>query len=120
MQLLNVMLLSSSASGSNTGTDWWTLILFPVVMFGALWLFAIRPQKKKDKQTAQMRNSIDIGDLVTTVGGITGRVVNVRDEEDELIIETGSDKTKIRIKRWAIATREEEPEEEESESNTTK
>lgn len=79
-------------------------------MFGALWLFAIRPQKKKDKQTAQMRNSIDIGDLITTVGGITGRVVNVKDEEDELIIETGTDKTKIRIKRWAIATREAEPE----------
>lgn len=108
MQLLNVMLLSSG-SGTTTSTDWWTLILFPVVMFGALWLFAIRPQKKKDKQTAQMRNSIDIGDLITTVGGITGRVVNVKDEEDELIIETGTDKTKIRIKRWAIATREAEP-----------
>ena len=52
MQLLNVMLLSSG-SGTTTGTDWWTLILFPVVMFGALWLFAIRPQKKKDKQTAR-------------------------------------------------------------------
>ena len=112
MQWLNVMLLSSG-SGTTTGTDWWTLILFPVVMFGALWLFAIRPQKKKDKQTAQMRNSIDIGDLVTTVGGITGRVVNVKDEEDELIIETGTDKTKIRIKRWAIATREAEPEDDE-------
>lgn len=92
----------------------WTMILFPVIMFAALYFFAIRPQKKKEKQAAQMRNSVDIGDIITTIGGITGRVINVKDDTDELIFETGSDKTKIRIKKWAIASKETPEEDEEA------
>ena len=101
-------------SGSISTENPWTMILFPVVMFAALYFFAIRPQKKKEKQAAQMRNSVDIGDIITTIGGITGRVINVKDETDELIFETGSDKTKIRIKKWAIASKETPEEDEEA------
>lgn len=104
LNILNVLTTSSTDSSS------WSLILFPIVMFGALWLFAIRPQKKREKEAAAMRNSIDVGDSVTTVGGITGRVISVKDEADEVIIETGTDKTRIRVKRWAISTKESETE----------
>ena len=56
--------------------------------------------RKRDKETQQMRNSIQVGDEVTTVGGIVGLVVNIK--EDTVVLETGGDRSKIRIKRWAI------------------
>ena len=59
-------------------------------------------QKKKQKEEQQMRDSIQIGDEITTIGGIMGRVVTVK--EDSLIIETGADRTKMKITRWAIQT----------------
>ena len=59
-----------------------------------LYFFMIRPQKKKEKQAADMRNSIEVGDGITTIGGIVGRVANIK--EDTFVLETGSDK------RWAI------------------
>lgn len=62
----------------------------------------IRPQKKKEKQTQAMRNAVQVGDEVTTVGGIVGIVVSIK--EDTIVIETGSDRSKVRIKRWAIQT----------------
>ncbi len=62
----------------------------------------IRPQKKREKETQAMRNSIEVGDEVITVGGIIGTVVLTKD--DYLVIETGSDRSKIRITRWAVQT----------------
>ncbi|MBQ4050622.1 MAG: preprotein translocase subunit YajC [Oscillospiraceae bacterium] len=72
------------------------LIAVLVVMY----FLMIRPQKKKEKKTQEMRNNLQVGDEVTTIGGIIGRVVSLR--EDTLVIETGSDRSKIRIKRWAV------------------
>ncbi len=108
-------IFSTVLTGTTGNENPWTMLLFPIILFGALYFFAIRPQKKKEKQAAQMRNSVDIGDIITTIGGITGRVINVKEETDELIFETGSDKTKIRIKKWAIASKE-TPEDEEDEA----
>lgn len=79
-------------------------ILMLVIMFGIMYLLLIRPQKKRDKETAQMRNSVQVGDEIITIGGIVGRVVVIK--EDHLIIETGSDRSKIRVKRWAIQSNE--------------
>ena len=72
------------------------LIAILIVMY----FLMIRPQKKKEKKTQEMRNNLQVGDEVTTIGGIIGRVVSLR--EDTLLIETGSDRSKIRIKRWAV------------------
>ena len=72
------------------------LLLIVVVMYFLL----LRPQKKREKEIQEMRNNLQIGDEVTTAGGIVGRVVSLR--EDTLVIETGSDRAKIRIKRWAV------------------
>ena len=60
----------------------------------------LRPQRKKEKETQKMRSNMQIGDEVVTIGGIIGRVVSMK--EDTIVIETGSDRSKIRILRTAI------------------
>ena len=76
--------------------QWGFLIL---VIVGLYFLF-IRPQKKREKEAQDMRSNIEIGDEIVTAGGLIGRVVSVRD--DTLVIETGTDRNKVRIARWAI------------------
>ncbi|WP_324824107.1 preprotein translocase subunit YajC [Sinanaerobacter sp. ZZT-01] len=78
------------------------LVLLIVVMYFLL----IRPQKKKEKQVADMRNSIKVGDDIVTIGGIYGKVVKVKDER--LTIQVGADKTKFEITRWAVSKIENE------------
>lgn len=82
----------------------WGMILIYVLLFGALYFFLIRPNSKKRKEEQQMRNSIEIGDDVTTIGGIVGRIVAIKDDEDAFIIETGSDRVKMKFKKWAISS----------------
>ena len=77
-------------------------IILIVVMLIAMYFLMIRPQKKKQKEEQEMRNNVRIGDELTTIGGICGRVVNVKD--DTLTIETGADRSKMQIKKWAIQT----------------
>lgn len=71
-----------------------------VLIFVVFYFMLIRPQKKKEKEIQKMRSSIEVGDEVITSGGIIGRVVNIKD--DTVVIETGNDRSKIRIARWAI------------------
>ena len=102
---LGTFLLTPSASDGTTptqGGSMWSMIIMLVVMFVALYFFAIRPQKKRQKEEEAMRNSIDIGDQITTIGGMTGRIIATNDADDEIIFETGSNKSRITLKRWAI------------------
>lgn len=78
------------------------LIIIYVLIFAALYFFMIRPNSKKKKQEEELKKNIDIGDEITTIGGICGRVIAVRDEEDEIIVETGADRVKLRFKKWCI------------------
>ncbi len=77
-----------------------SLIVIMGVMGLAMYFLMWRPQKKKEKQAAELRNSIDVGDEVTTIGGIVGRVVSIK--EDTFVLETAGDRSRIRFKRWAI------------------
>lgn len=86
--------------GGEGGTNTWTFILMIVVLAAALYFLMWRPQKKKEKQATEMRNSLEIGDEVTTIGGIVGRVVSLK--EDTFVIETAGDRSRMRFKRWAI------------------
>ena len=70
------------------------------VMFVALYFFMIRPQKKQEKQIKDMRDSLQVGDEITTIGGIIGKIVSIKDET--LVMETSRDGTKIRILRSAV------------------
>ena len=103
-----MLLLSSMLSGTGTGDGSTssgspiTMIVMMAVLFGAMYFFTIRPQKKKQKEEQQMRDSLQIGDEITTIGGIVGRVVTIKD--DSIVIETGADRNKMKIMRWAIQT----------------
>ncbi len=70
------------------------------VMLVMMYFMVIRPQRTREKQQTEMRNSIEVGDGVTTIGGVVGRVVSVKD--DTILIETGSDRVKIRLMKWAV------------------
>ena len=77
----------------------------PLVILIVLFYFLmIRPQRKRDKAERDMRNSIEVGDEISTIGGFIVRVVNIKD--DVLIIETSNDRTKLKIYRWAIRSKE--------------
>ena len=99
-------LLETTANSTQSGG--WLLMLvqlLPIVLIVVVMYFIlIRPQRKRDKEMQKMRNSLQVGDEVTTSGGIIGRVVSLR--EATVVIETGSDRSKIRIKRWAIQSNE--------------
>ena len=73
-----------------------------VVLFIAMYFLMIRPQKKKDKQIQDMRNSLQVGDEIVTIGGICGKIVKTKDES--IIIAVGADKVKFEMKRWAVST----------------
>ncbi|MDP4119956.1 MAG: preprotein translocase subunit YajC [Bacillota bacterium] len=81
-----------------------TMVLIYGAVFAAVYFFFIRPGQKKKKAEAELRNSLEIGDDITTIGGIMGRVVSIKEDTDSIIIETSTDRTKIRLKRWAIST----------------
>ncbi len=71
-----------------------------VVLFVIMYFVMIRPQRKRQKEEAQMRNNLRVGDEITTIGGICGRVLQLK--EDSIVIETGADRSKMTIKKWAI------------------
>ena len=84
----------------NQGLDLLITIGMIVVMIVVFYFFAIRPQKKQEKEANAMRNSLQVGDEITTIGGIIGKVVSIKDET--LVLETTRDGTKIRILKSAI------------------
>ena len=75
-------------------------ILMIVLMFVALYFFMIRPQKKQERETNDMRNNLQVGDEITTIGGIIGKIVSIK--EETMIIETGRDHTRIRLLKTAV------------------
>ena len=80
----------------------WSMPIMLIVFIGVMYFFMIRPQKKQEKQIAEMRNNLLVGDEITTNGGIMGRIVHIK--EDVVTIETGSDRVKMKIRKWAIST----------------
>lgn len=82
----------------------WTIIILYAAVIGGLYFLVIRPQSKKKKKEEKMRGNVQIGDDVTTIGGIVGRVVGIKEDADTIVIETGTDRAKMRIKRWAIGS----------------
>lgn len=76
----------------------------PILIFGVMilfmYLFMLRPQKKQERETKAMRDGLTIGDEITTIGGIIGKIVAIKDET--VLIETGRDKVRIRILRNAV------------------
>ncbi len=88
----------------NETTDFILQMAIVIVPFMLIYYFMMLPQKKRDKAITQMRNQLALGDRVITIGGIIGKVVNIKD--DAITIETGTEKNRMRVMRWAIQTRE--------------
>ena len=79
-----------------------TLVLPMVIVIVFMYLILYLPQRRQEKKDTEMRNSIDVGDEVTTIGGIVGRVASIKD--DTFVLETTSDRVKIRMRRSAISS----------------
>ena len=79
-----------------------SMIIMLVVMFAIFYFLIIRPENKRKKKTEEMRGSLSIGDEITTIGGITGKIVQVT--EDTITFETGEDRVRIQTKKWAVST----------------
>ena len=80
------------------------LVVTTVIIVIAFYFILIRPQSQKQKEEENMRKNLEIGDEITTIGGIVGRVVSINDDTDSMVIETGADRTKIRLKKWALSS----------------
>ena len=78
-------------------------VILVVVMFAMLYFFMIRPENKRKKEAQVLRDSLAVGDEVTSIGGITGTVCAVK--ENTVVIETGADRVRIELTKWAISSR---------------
>ena len=79
-------------------------IIMLVLMVGVFYFMIIRPENKRKKDAENLRASIKTGDKITTIGGIVGTVVNVK--EDKIVLETGADQVRIELAKWGVSTNE--------------
>ena len=77
------------------------MVVMLVILVVVFYFFGIRPQKKQEKAQNEMRNSLAVGDEITTIGGIIGKIVSIK--EETCVIETTHERTKIRILKTAIS-----------------
>ena len=74
-----------------------------VLMFAMLYFFMIRPENKRKKEAQNMRDSLSVGDEITTIGGITGTICAVK--ENTIVVETGADRVRIEFAKWAVSSK---------------
>ena len=107
--LMSVFLLSGcvttgtteSADGSASGGGW-SMIIMIVVMIAVFYFLLIRPENKKKKAAEEMRSNLSVGDQITTIGGIIGRIVAVKSES--IVFETSEDRVRMEVTKWAISS----------------
>jgi preprotein translocase subunit YajC len=98
-------MLNFLESGTDmAGMGGWTSIIMIVVMIAVMYFLMIRPENKRKKEAEQMRSEMKVGDEITTIGGICGKVVQVKD--DKFVIETGADQVRIEFVKWALSSNE--------------
>ena len=78
-------------------------VIMLVLMFGMLYFFMIRPENKRKKEAQNLRDSLAVGDEITTIGGITGTICAVK--ESTIVIETGADRVRIEMTKWAVSSK---------------
>jgi preprotein translocase subunit YajC len=100
---MNSIALTTSSS-SSSGTSMILMLVIYAVFIALLYFLFFRPQNKRKKEEAKMRDNAQVGDEITTIGGISGRIVAIKEDQDAVILETGTDRVKLRVKRWAIGS----------------
>lgn len=98
--MLNQMNIFLSESAPSGGLPSWIMWVFLGLIIVAFYFLAIRPQKKQEQEVKAMRDGLCVGDEITTIGGIIGKIVSIK--EETCMIETGRDKTRIRILKSAV------------------
>ena len=93
------MFLTATPDAAASGTS---MIIMMVVMIAVFYFFLIRPENKKKKEANEMRNALKVGDNITTIGGVIGDIVSIK--EDSIIIETTADKVRVEFTKWAISS----------------
>ena len=96
---MNLFLTTAAPVSGGGGMS---MIIMLVAMFAIFYFLIIRPENKKKKKTEEMRGSLSLGDGITTIGGITGKIVQIT--EDTVTFETGEDRVRIQIKKWGISS----------------
>ena len=86
------------------GMDAFSGIFMLVLMVAIFYFMLIRPENKRKKEAENMRSKLKVGDNVTTIGGITGKIVSIK--EDSFVLETGADQVRIELEKWAISSNE--------------
>ena len=94
---MTLFLTEASPAGSMS-----TMLIMMVAMIAVFYFFMIRPENKKKKKMEEMRNSLSLGEEIVTIGGIIGKIVQVT--EDTVTFETGEDRVRLQVKKWAIST----------------
>ncbi len=94
------LLLTSDTAATAAGGS--SMIIMLLAMFAVFYFMIIRPENKKKKKTEEMRSSLSLGDEITTIGGIIGKIVQIT--EDTITFETGEDRVRLQVKKWAIST----------------
>ena len=102
--MFNFLEATADATNPLGGSSTITLLVTLVLMIGVFYFLMIRPENKKKKEAEQMRSSLKAGDKITTIGGIVGTVVDVKDEK--FVIETSADRVRIEFAKWALSTNE--------------
>ena len=77
-------------------------IIMLVILFAIMYFLMIRPENKRKKKAQEMRDSLKKGDVITTIGGIVGKIVSVT--KDTIIIETSEDRVRMELTKWAVST----------------
>ena len=95
---MTLFLTEASPAGSMS-----TMLIMMVAMIAVFYFFMIRPENKKKKKMEEMRNSLSLGEEIVTIGGIIGKIVQVT--EDTVTFETGEDRVRLQVKKWAIPPR---------------
>ena len=90
--------LTDPAGGNSLAST----IIMLVAMVGIFYFMLIRPESKRKKEAENLRSSVKVGDQVTTIGGITGTVVSVK--EDRFVIETGADQVRVEFMKWGLSS----------------
>ena len=91
-------------AGMDAGAGMGSTMLMLVIMIGVFYFMLIRPENKRKKEAEQIRSSVKKGDKITTIGGIVGTVVDVK--ENNIVIETSADQVRIELAKWALSTNE--------------
>ena len=91
-----------AADGATAAGGATSSLIMIVMIFVIFYFLMIKPEKKRKQKAEEMRNSIEVGDKITTIGGMVGKVVHVT--EDKITFETGEDRVRIEVTKWAVSS----------------